>query len=422
MGFAHFPAQAVVHDIDGRDRVPAKIAYATEAEHWGGVDQRVRDAASTLRSPGSAAILIVDDNPDLREYLRDLLCDRYDVATVSDGIEALEAIRSRRPDIVLSDVMMPRMTGIQLVAALRSDPETVNLPVILLSARVGDEAAFEGLDAGSDDYLTKPFTKQELFARIGSHLKLSRMRRAWGAELENANRELEAFSYSVAHDLRAPLRTIDGFSQMLLDDDADKLGEEGRRRLGMVRDSAQRMSQLIEDLLYLAKVSRSTASRLNFDLSALVKTVAKQLEAQHPARRVSLTVQEALMVDADPHLLQIVLENLLRNAWKFTSKCASAKIEVGSSSCDGETCYYVRDNGAGFNMAYASKLFGVFQRLHPATEFEGTGIGLATVKRIIARHGGRVWAVGEPGQGATFFFTVDGGASAASELPRASAR
>jgi signal transduction histidine kinase len=410
-GFAHFSSDAVVHEVDDAVSGLTKIAYSKETEQWRKTDRPERHEDVAAQPANAARILVVDDNPHLREYLSDLLRSQYHVTIAGDGLEALEAIRVETPDIVLSDVMMPRMTGIELVAALRQDPDTVNLPVILLSARAGGEAAFEGLDAGSDDYLTKPFTKEELFARVASHLKLARMRRRWAAELEFANRELEAFSYSVAHDLRAPLRVIDGFSLMLLEDDAERLGAEGQRRLGIVRDSVLRMSQLIEDLLYLASVSREAPSRQSFDLSAMAQAVAAQLQEREPDRRIAVSVKEGLVAVADPHLLQIVLENLLRNAWKFTSNCPLPKVEFGSTVSGSETCYYVRDNGAGFDMAYASKLFGVFQRLHSTAEFEGTGVGLATVKRIISRHGGRVWAVGEPGRGATFSFTLDAGAA-----------
>jgi signal transduction histidine kinase len=412
-GFAHLPAEAVVHEASNRSGLSEINAYATEASRWSGPESAAAASGGPeAQSMDGALVLVVDDNTDLRAYMSGLLGEHYRVVTANDGLEALEVIRDHRPDVVLSDVMMPRMTGIELVQALRGDPDTVNLPVILLSARAGEEATIEGLDAGSDDYLTKPFAAQELLARVRSHLNLAQARRQWASKLELANRELDAFSYSVAHDLRGPLRVIDGFSEMLLEDDAERLDERARHRLGVVRSSAQRMSQLIDDLLYLAKVSRGEPRRRHFDLSALVHKVAAQLQESERDRQVTLKIEAGVSVDADSHLVQIVLENLLRNAWKFTSKCAAAEVEFGSENAAGEVGYYIRDNGAGFNMAYASKLFGVFQRLHSETEFQGTGIGLATVKRIVDRHGGRVWAVGEPGRGATFYFSL----SAANEL------
>jgi light-regulated signal transduction histidine kinase (bacteriophytochrome) len=229
------------------------------------------------------------------------------------------------------------------------------------------------------------------------------------AEVEAANRELEAFSYSVAHDLRAPLRSIDGFSQALLEDYLDKLDAEGRQNLHYVRESAQQMAELIDDLLALARVTRSELKRERFDLSALAALVVGQLRTRDPRRQVEVAIAEGLDVEADPRLLRAALENLLGNAWKFTGKRADARIEFGAIPADGEMAYFVRDNGAGFDMAYAGKLFGVFQRLHSAGEFEGTGIGLATVQRIVRRHGGRIWAEGEVGRGATFFFTLEPG-------------
>jgi signal transduction histidine kinase len=241
----------------------------------------------------------------------------------------------------------------------------------------------------------------------GMERNLAQVRHQCTADLELANRELDAFSYSVAHDLRGPLRSIDGFSEMLLKDNADQLDDEGRRRLNILRDAAQRMSRSIEDLLQLSKMSRSQVRRVPFELSSLVRTVAMQIQEGERARSVTLKVTEGVNVNADPHLLQIVLDNLLRNAWKFTARRDAAEVEFGTELVDGESCYYIRDNGAGFNMGYASKLFGIFQRLHPESEFQGAGVGLATVKRIIGRHGGRVWARGEVNRGATFYFTLD---------------
>jgi PAS domain S-box-containing protein len=224
---------------------------------------------------------------------------------------------------------------------------------------------------------------------------------------ENASRELESFSYSVAHDLRAPLRGIDGFSQVLLEDHADKLDDEGRRYLGRVRESAQHMAQLIESLLSLARVTRGDIRRERVDLSALARETGDRLMTAHPARQVELVIAEGLSTIGDSRLLGIALENLLSNAWKFTRYRDQGRIEVGCVRERDEAVFYVRDNGAGFDMTYASKLFGVFQRLHTPNEFEGTGIGLATVQRIVSRHGGRIWAEGAVDAGATFYFTLE---------------
>lgn len=226
------------------------------------------------------------------------------------------------------------------------------------------------------------------------------------AQLQAANKELEAFSYSVSHDLRAPLRHINGFSQALLEDYADKLDEEGKSYLREVRGASQEMAQLIDDVLQLARVTRSEMRREAVNLSYLANEVMAELRKREPQREVTIKIEKGLTTRGDKRLLKIVLMNLLGNAWKFTSKREHAEITFGREQKDGESFYYVRDNGAGFEMAYADKLFGAFRRLHTADEFEGTGIGLATVQRIITRHGGRVWAEGKVNEGATFYFTL----------------
>ena len=225
---------------------------------------------------------------------------------------------------------------------------------------------------------------------------------------ESANRELESFSYSVAHDLRGPLRSIDGFSQALEEDCADRLDDEGRKYLQFVRESAQHMAHLIDDLLALSRLTRSPLQPSRVDVSALARRILERLGAGDAARHVEYTVEDGVYGHGDPHLIAAVLENLLGNAWKFTSRVPAARIEFGMQPA-ATPAYFVRDNGAGFDMKHAEKLFGVFQRLHSADEFEGTGIGLATVQRIIHRHRGRVWAESAPGQGATFYFTLDEG-------------
>lgn len=224
-------------------------------------------------------------------------------------------------------------------------------------------------------------------------------------ELAGTNAELQSFSYSVSHDLRTPLRSIEGFSQIVLEDYADRLDEEGRGHLERVKAASRHMSNLIDDLLDLSRVTRKPLHRQTVDLSALAREVAAELRAADPDRRVTLDVEENLRTEGDAGLLRVALENLLSNAWKFTAGKEEARVEFGSDIGE-ESTYYVRDNGAGFDMNYAGKLFGAFQRLHPAEEFEGNGIGLATVQRVIRRHGGRVWAEGTPNHGATFYFTL----------------
>jgi PAS domain S-box-containing protein len=223
---------------------------------------------------------------------------------------------------------------------------------------------------------------------------------------ELANRELEAFSYSVAHDLRAPLRGIDGFSQALLDEYSANLDDEGRRYLRRVRESAQHMAQLIDGLLSLARITRGELRREHVDLTGLARATAERLKSQ-TERNVEFLIGKDLAAVGDSRLLAAVLDNLLGNAWKFTRDQSRARIEFSSAEREGQRAFMVRDNGAGFDMAFASKLFGVFQRLHTQAEFEGTGIGLATVQRIIARHGGQIWAEAVVGGGATFYFTLD---------------
>ena len=225
-------------------------------------------------------------------------------------------------------------------------------------------------------------------------------------DAEAANKELEAFCYSVSHDLRAPLRSTDGFSRILLDEHRDQLDATARDYLQRIRKASQQMGRLIDDLLKLSRITRGELIRKTTDLSQLARTAAAELQATQADRVVEWHIAYDLVVQADPHLLRVVVDNLLGNAWKFTSKHPRAVIEVGAEQQNAERVFYVRDDGAGFDMAYVNKLFGAFQRLHSPREFEGTGIGLATVQRIIHRHGGRIWAQAAVEAGATIYFTL----------------
>jgi PAS domain S-box-containing protein len=235
--------------------------------------------------------------------------------------------------------------------------------------------------------------------------ELERRVRERTSQLEATNKELEAFCYSVSHDLRAPLRSIRGFSEVLLERYAGKLDARGQDFLRRACESSQVMDQLIEDLLKLSRLTRADMLRRPVNLTTLAETIASELRSAEPGRSVHFVIAPDLRTEGDEHLLRVAMDNLLRNAWKFTSKRPEARIEVGSTT-DPQPAFFVRDNGAGFDMAYAGKLFGVFQRLHSATDFAGTGVGLATVQRIINRHGGRAWATAEVDVGATFYFTL----------------
>lgn len=559
--------------------------------------------------PDPATILAVDDTSESLVLLVKILTQAgYQVRPADSGELALAAVAAALPDLILLDVHLQGIDGLEVCRRLKAGLETRHIPIILISATADLKDAVEGLQRGAADYITKPFRTEELLARIKTHLSLSRVNisleqqsaalhqvnaqlqseivnrqfvetelrqsldqaersrramlnvmedqkrtekalaeseiryrtlveqapvaiyvnrggrlvlvnaaclRLFGAttsdqllgkspyelfhpdfhsvlnerihhllnhgsavplieekiirldgttvdvevtaapfedrgfrsihvvlrditerkqaeaevsllhqelqgyiaeleqrvahrtaQLESANKELEAFSYSVSHDLRAPLRSIDGFSQALLEEYQEKLDDTGKGYLERVRKATQRMGRLIDDLLKLSRINQTEIRHKSFDLSGLARAIAEELQKNNPDRAIEVIIQEGVVVQGDPSLLQIVLQNLLDNAFKFTGREAQARIEVGTAVMDGKTVYYIRDNGAGFDMAYAGKLFGAFQRLHTKEEFPGTGIGLATVQRIINRHGGRVWAEGEVEKGAVFYFTL----------------
>src|SRR5437879_4128910 len=275
------------------------------------------------------------------------------------------------------------------LAGRRKDGTEFPLDLSLASWKGGAEVAFTGI-----------------LRDITERKRAEDTQRRYAAQLEAANAELDAFAYAVSHDLRAPLRAIDGFGQALLEDYDARLDAAGRGYLQRVRAATQRMGVLIDDLLLLSRVTRAELNRVPVDLSALAESVAAELKRTAPERAVEVVITPGVTVEGDPRLLRVVLENLLGNAWKYTGKNPRARIEFGVDQRDGQRACFVRDDGAGFDMTYAKKLFGAFQRLHSTVEFEGTGVGLATVQRIVHRHGGRVWAEGAVDRGATFYFTL----------------
>ncbi|WP_052055340.1 ATP-binding protein [Myxosarcina sp. GI1] len=413
-------------------------SIVAEAQRW--LPQEEITLSSELPTTNSkrGRIPIVDDNADLQNYLQKLLSPDYQVATANNGLAALNKIReaveendsSNRYDLILADIMMPEMDGFELLRSLRADPNTQEIPIILLSARAGEESRVEGLAAGADDYLIKPFSPRELLARVNSHLNLVQMRREAihreramqemheqnkileyrvrerTARLKAINQELEAFSYSVSHDLQTPLHYISSFAKKLQAKLNSKLDPTNKRYFKIVVQSAEQSQQMVHSLLEFSRLGQAPLRLVRVPMGILVQLVQQQLELEIEERVVHWQIEPLPEVLGDPTLLRLVLQNLMSNAIKYTSDRTEAEITIGSSKSNGEIVFFVKDNGVGFDMEYHDRLFELFQRLHSQEQFAGTGVGLAQVKRIVHRHGGRVWAEGEVGRGATFYFSV----------------
>lgn len=345
----------------------------------------------------------------------------YQTTGFASSKAALAAVEKGKFDLLLTDLMMPEMDGITLLrGAHEVDPDLVG---IVMTGQGTIDSAVEAMKAGALDYILKPFKLSVVLPVLSRALTVRKLRlenialeksvRERTAELETANRELEfankeleAFSYSISHDLRAPLRHIDGFSEILQQNHGGQLPEAGQRLLQNVRNGAQRLGQLIEDLLRFSRLSRQPLTMSTVSLSRLVQHVLGDLESERAGRQVEIRVTDLPDCLGDYALLKQVFTNLLTNALKFTRKREQALIEISAEESDKEIICSVRDNGAGFDMQFATKLFGVFQRMHKESEFEGTGVGLSIVQRIIHRHGGRIWAEAETDKGACFHFTL----------------
>jgi len=409
-------------------------------------------------------VLIVEDSMVQAELLRRILVrEGYRVTVAKDGAEGLAAARKEPPKVIISDITMPVMDGFEMCRAIREDAALKNIPVILLTMLSDARDVIHGLNAGADYYVTKPFNEQYLLSRIKAALiekpwyneekmelelkigeekyrvnagrqqvmnllvstyenavlqnrelmaaqdqlkKLSGRLEEKARELEEANKDLEGFAYSVSHDLRAPLRAIDGFSSLALKQSEDKLDDEGKRLLNLVRDNTMKMNQLIDDILAFSRTGRLGMSMAEVNMDELAREVLEELRPAAAGRELTVEIKPLPPARGDHAMLRQVWVNLLANAIKFTSHKPAAVVQVGSYAEGKENVYFVKDNGAGFDMQYAKNLFGVFQRLHEVEEFEGTGIGLAIVKRIITRHSGRVWAEGKVNEGATIYFTL----------------
>jgi hypothetical protein len=362
-----------------------------------------------------ARLIIVDDESAQLQALCDTLSlEGYVTRGFGSARQALAALRPGEFDLLLTDLMMPEMDGIALIEAAQQID--ASLSAIVMTGHGTVDTAVQAMQGGALDYILKPFRLNVILPVIARALDVRRLRREVAelqererqrsAELAAANQDLESFAYSISHDLRAPLRSIEGFAQILDDDFAEQLGEEGRRLAGIIRRGSRRMDELIVGLLEFSRAGRQPFDRDRIDMTALADAAAQEVKASYTGPAAVIEIAELPPIAGDATVLRQVWCNLIGNALKYSAKRAQPQIQVSGRAEQAEAIYQVKDNGAGFDMRYADKLFGVFQRLHRAEEFAGTGVGLAIVQRIVTRHGGRIWAEGVPDAGACFCFAL----------------
>jgi signal transduction histidine kinase len=359
-------------------------------------------------------VLVCEDNDELSQYIISLLQGWCEIRRAKDGDEAIGFVYEWSPDIVLTDLMMPKKDGITVCREIKSDPKTSGIIVILLTALTHRNVMMKGWEAKADEYLFKPFHPEELIARVKSFFSIIRERRVAeriveekNRELEYSNKELDAFSYSVSHDLRAPLRSIDGYTQILKEDHEKELSEEGRKVLSTILVNTKKMGHLIDDLLAFSHLNKKELTRTLIDMNSLVAQVINDFQSQDArAQKVDFRIRDLVPTVGDGNMIKQVWVNLISNSVKYSSKKEKPIVDIDCEVENEQIIYSVKDNGVGFDMNYYNKLFAVFQRLHRPTDFEGTGVGLAIVNRIISKHDGRVWAEGKAGEGATFYFSL----------------
>ena len=376
----------------------------------------------TARPQVTVNLLIVDDDSTKRFALRTVLAPLGEnVIEASSGADALRQLLRHEFAVILLDVRMPVMDGFETAQLIRQRPRSELTPIIFVTAL--DQAETDmgrGYDLGAVDFVFAPVVPAILRAKVAVFVELYKAQqelRRYRTRLETLveerttaltaiNRELEAFSYSVSHDLRAPLLAFDGLSKAMLEEYGDRLDKQAKDNLKRMRGASQRMTSVFDGLQALFRLTSGEVHREQLDVTAIARQIVKEMKAENPGRDVKVEIGSGIIAPGDKRLVRILLSNLLSNAWKFTSVKPSPRVEVGTEVIDGESRIFVRDNGVGFDMIYAHRLFGAFQRLHSQSEFPGAGIGLATAQRIVNRHGGRIWAEGAVGEGATFYFVI----------------
>ncbi|MBE0647400.1 MAG: response regulator [Bacteroidales bacterium] len=408
---------------------------------------------------GDSYIMAVEDSVVQAKRLKHFLDgNNLNNQVFYTATEAYEAAVSTPPILIISDIVMPGMDGYEFCKKLKENPDLKDIPIILLTSLRDPLDIIKGLQAGADNFITKPYEEKYLLSRINYLLANREIRKSGGGEMvleivfrgnkyainsdkkqildlllsvyeaavqrndelilaqeqlqalnENltaANRELEAFSYTVSHDLRSPLHTIHGYTQLMLEDYTGKLESEAVGFLDTILVASRNMSQLIDDLLKFSRSGRAIIEKDQVNMSDVANQTMQLIRQRDPLRKVLVKIPEGISGYADKNLMGVVLDNLLGNAWKYSGKNPQAEIEFGQTEVEGEPVYFVKDNGAGFDMDKADTMFNPFERFHSNEDFPGTGVGLATVRRILERHDGRIWAESEVGKGSTFYFTL----------------
>jgi signal transduction histidine kinase len=382
--------------------------------------RRTREVAASLST--KVSILIVDDDPTKRFALRSILEPvGENVAEATSGADALRQLLRGDFAVILLDVRMPVMDGFETAQLIRQRPRSELTPIIFVTALDQAETDMErGYDLGAVDFVFAPVVPAILRAKVSVFVELYRAQqelRRYRLQLEELvqerttaltaiNRELEAFSYSVSHDLRAPLVAFDGLSKTLLEDYGGQLDKRAKEYIERMRQASQRMTSVFDGLQTLFRLTGGEIRREQLDISSIAGQAVDEIRSENPERHVEVDIAPGITAVGDQRLVRILLTNLINNAWKFTGESSAPKVWVGQETVEGARRIFVRDNGVGFDMISAHRLFGAFQRLHSQSEFPGAGIGLATARRIVNRHGGRIWAEGAVSDGATFYFTL----------------
>ncbi len=356
-------------------------------------------------------ILIVDDKPEnlfaLRKVLKDL---DIELIEATSGNDALKATLVHDFALALLDIQMPEMDGYELAGILREEEKTAHLPFIFISAVYTDNLnVFKGYEKGAFSFITKPFQPEILINKVKFFIDKHQQEIALfelNKELKNTNKELESFSYSVSHDLRAPLRAIGGYAKILEEDYTEKFDSNGTKALHSIMYNSKRMGELIDDLLAFSRLGRKQVTVSEINITTLVRSISEEIVAEDVERTIEFDINILPPAKGDHSLIKQVWVNLISNAIKYSKYKPKPKIEIGAYHKDNFVVYYIKDNGVGFDMQYYNKLFGVFQRLHSQEEFEGTGVGLAIVQKIIYRHNGTVWAESKLNEGACFYFSL----------------